>query len=43
LKIATGKGSLNLVRVQLEGEQEMDGEEFASLHNIENEILGGGV
>lgn len=43
LKIATGKGSLNLVRVQLEGEQEMDGEEFASLHDIENEILGGGV
>jgi methionyl-tRNA formyltransferase len=43
LKVATGKGSLKLLRVQLEGEQEMDGEEFASLHSIENEILGGGA
>jgi methionyl-tRNA formyltransferase len=43
LKVATGKGSLKFLRVQREGEQEMDGEEFASLHNIENEILGGGV
>jgi len=41
LKVATGKGSLELLRVQLEGEEEMDGEEFASLHRIENEILGG--
>ena len=43
LKVATGKGSLKLLRVQWEGEQEMDGEEFASLHSIENEILGGGI
>jgi methionyl-tRNA formyltransferase len=43
LKVATGKGSLRLLRVQWEGEQEMDGEEFASLHSIENEILGGGI
>jgi len=43
LKVATGKGSLELLRVQWEGEQEMDGEEFASLHSIENEILGGGI
>jgi methionyl-tRNA formyltransferase len=43
LKVATGKGSLRLLRVQWEGEQEMDGEEFASLHSIENEILGGGA
>jgi methionyl-tRNA formyltransferase len=41
LKVATGKGSLELLRVQLEGEEEMDGEQFASLHSIENEILGG--
>jgi methionyl-tRNA formyltransferase len=43
LKVATGKGSLGLLRVQLEGEEEMDGEEFASIHRIENEILGGGA
>jgi methionyl-tRNA formyltransferase len=43
LLIGTGKGILKLHRVQLEGEQEMSGEEFASLHSIENEILGGGV
>jgi methionyl-tRNA formyltransferase len=43
LKVATGKGSLRLLRVQWEGEQEMDGEEFTSLHRIENEILGGGI
>ncbi len=43
LKVATGRGSLRLVRVQLEGEQEMNGEEFASTHNIENETLGGGA
>ncbi len=43
LKIAAGTGSLELLRVQLEGEAEMDGEEFALIHNIENEILGGMV
>jgi methionyl-tRNA formyltransferase len=43
LKVATGKGSLRLLRVQWEGKQEMDGEEFASLYSIENEILGGGA
>jgi len=43
LRVATGKGSLRLVRVQLEGEQEMNGAEFASSHRIENEILGGGA
>jgi methionyl-tRNA formyltransferase len=39
----TNDGSLELLRVQWEGEQEMNGEEFASLHSIENEILGGGI
>jgi methionyl-tRNA formyltransferase len=43
LKVATGRGSLKLLRVQWEGQQEMDGEEFASVNNIENEILGGGI
>jgi len=43
LKVATGRGSLKLLRVQWEGQQEMDGEEFALLYNIENEILGGGI
>ncbi len=41
LKVATGEGTLTLLRVQLEGEREMDGEEFASIHNMKNEILGG--
>jgi methionyl-tRNA formyltransferase len=43
LKVATGKGALKILRVQWEGQREMDGEEFASVHNIENEILGGGI
>jgi len=43
LKVSAGKGTLELIRVQWEGEQEMDGESFASLNNIENEILGGGI
>ena len=43
LKVAAGRGSLKLLRVQWEGQQEMDGEEFASIHSIENEILGGGI
>jgi len=41
LKVAAGKGTLTLLRLQLEGEREMDGEEFTSIHDIENEILGG--
>jgi methionyl-tRNA formyltransferase len=43
LMIGTGKGLLKLLRVQWEGEEEMDVETFASIHNIENEILGGSV
>lgn len=41
LTVGTGKGSLKLLRVQWEGEEEMDADVFASIHNIENEILGG--
>lgn len=41
LMVSTGKGILKLLRVQLEGEEEMDAVKFASLHSIENEILGG--
>jgi methionyl-tRNA formyltransferase len=45
LKVNTGRGSLKLLRVQMEGEEEMDAEKFASLHSIsiENEILGGSI
>ena len=43
LMVSTGKGTLKLLRVQLEGEEEMDAGEFASLHGIDNEILGGGA
>lgn len=41
LMVGTGKGLLKLLRVQQEGEEEMDADVFASVHNIENEILGG--
>jgi len=41
LLIATGGGVLRLDRVQLEGEEEMDGEEFAKKHNLKGKILGG--
>jgi methionyl-tRNA formyltransferase len=41
LMVGTGKGLLKLLRVQREGEEEMDADVFASVHNIENEILGG--
>jgi methionyl-tRNA formyltransferase len=43
LKVNTSRGSLKLLRVQLEGEEEMDAGKFASLHSIENEILGGSI
>ncbi len=39
--VNTGKGVLRLISVQLEGEEEMDGEKFARLHNIEGKIFGG--
>jgi methionyl-tRNA formyltransferase len=41
LAVSTGNGLLRLMMVQLEGEEEMDGEQFARRHNIENKTLGG--
>jgi methionyl-tRNA formyltransferase len=41
LIVNTGKGTLKLITVQLEGEDEIDGEVFAANHTIENKILGG--
>jgi len=41
LVISTGKGMLRLIKVQLEGEEEMDAESFVATHKIENKILGG--
>jgi hypothetical protein len=37
----SGSGVLKLLRVQLEGEREMDGEAFAATHDVDNKILGG--
>jgi len=39
--VGTGKGILKLLNVQLEGEEEMDGEAFATLHHLKDKILGG--
>jgi methionyl-tRNA formyltransferase len=41
LAVGTGSGILKLLKVQMEGEGEMDGEEFARKHDLENKILGG--
>jgi methionyl-tRNA formyltransferase len=41
LVVNTGKGILKLLRVQLGGETEVDGEAFAATHSIDNKILGG--
>ena len=41
LTVSSGNGLLRLMLVQLEGEDEMDGEQFARRHNVENKILGG--
>ena len=41
LKVNTGNGVLKLLRVQLEGEDEMDGETFAFIHNLKDKMLGG--
>ena len=41
LTVGTDNGILKLLRVQLEGEEEMDGEQFARRHNVENKNLGG--
>lgn len=40
LVVSTGKNMLRLITVQLEGEKEMDGGEFATVHDLENKILG---
>ncbi|HOV91090.1 MAG TPA: formyltransferase [Syntrophorhabdaceae bacterium] len=41
LLVTTGQGLLRLIRVQFEGEKEMDGDEFATSYHMENKILGG--
>jgi methionyl-tRNA formyltransferase len=41
LVINTNNGALRLLKVQLDGEDEMDGEVFAAHHHMENKILGG--
>jgi methionyl-tRNA formyltransferase len=41
LTVSTGRGTLALLRVQLEGESEMDGEAFAEVYDLQNKILGG--
>jgi len=41
LLVRTGSGSLRLILVQLDGDQEMDGVELASSRVLKNKILGG--
>jgi methionyl-tRNA formyltransferase len=41
LTVATGNGALQLTRVQLEGEEEMDGNIFAKTHEVRPFTLGG--
>lgn len=41
LIVSTGRGALAVLRVQLEGELETDGEAFATTHDVQNKILGG--
>ncbi len=41
LTVSTGSGLLRLMMVQLEGEEEVDGEQFARKHKVENRTLGG--
>ncbi len=41
LTIATGDGSIRLLRLQLENGPEMEADEFVLNNNIENKILGG--
>lgn len=43
LLVNTGKGALELFTVQLEGEEETDGERFAAIHNMEDTLFGGNV
>ena len=39
--VNTGRGVLRLLRVQLDEEEESDGEVFAAKHEMENKMLGG--
>jgi methionyl-tRNA formyltransferase len=41
LTVNTGNGILKLLKVQIEEEEEMDGEQFVREHDLENKILGG--
>jgi methionyl-tRNA formyltransferase len=41
--VNTGKGGLRLLRVQFDGEEELDGEVFALKYKMENIILGGTI
>jgi len=41
LIVNTGKGVLRLLKMQFDGEGELDGETFAETHETENKILGG--
>jgi methionyl-tRNA formyltransferase len=41
LLVSTGKGVLKLINIQIEGEDEMDGEKFATIYEIEGKQLGG--
>jgi methionyl-tRNA formyltransferase len=43
LTVVCGKGRLELLSVQLEGEKEMDGHRFVRTHNLEGLILGGNL
>jgi methionyl-tRNA formyltransferase len=39
--VRAGRGGVELLSVQLEGEEEMDGSRFARTHNLEGLTLGG--
>ncbi len=41
LVVGAGRGGLKLLQVQLDGESEMDGGAFATLHDMKNKTLGG--
>jgi hypothetical protein len=41
--VNTGRGGLQLLRVQYDGEEEFDGDVFAKKYDLENKTLGGNV
>lgn len=43
LIVGTGGGALEILRIQVEGEKEMDGREFAARHQMKNITLGGNI